>query len=1506
MLRGGLSDKLGNAYEALWTLTEALHVLCAQADEIRLEPFNEDGGGLEFRVTTGGLNVWHQCKSRRNDGRWTIPNLVSAGVLDDFARKLMAPENGVVFVSSDPAADFERLAQLAEKTDTPDIFAAALNQDDQTNILKLPATWPDDLATKFAWLRRVRVETVSEDSLRRNLTMICGLLFTAGAETALDRLASHLDRKTTQTITTETFRADIEALNLGWHARLDPTLGQAITEATNAYLKSLPAMILGGEISTPQLTAAIETALNPSGRLIMVSGGAGSGKSVALARAVREARERGYQVLALRIDQFLDKASAAEIGNALLSHARSPVALLGNSLAGRDCLLVIDQVDAVSERSGRTGRIRDVLFQMVEEARFYPGMRLVLAARRYDLDHDSRLQDLEGSPGAVAVPLTALDWGSEVEPLLSANGLRAERLSERQRAILRIPVNLQIYLTLIAAGERVEGDLSGVRLFDLLVDLRARQFAAMGVTWTPQAALGRLARWMSQAQELAAPATVIADLPLAADLLSSNGLLVRTGDRLQFAHESFFDHSFSADFVSSGESVHGLLTAAQQGLFRRTQVRQIFARLRAQGGRPYLANLRQVMDAQDVRYLVKDAVATWLSDAHSPTRAELALVEEWYARGGAFEPIGRLILNGSAWLPLLIQEGLIGRLIEQGEKPKSLALWLLKKGSVEHQTDIARFLRQWWGGRADRTAELRDWFARLYPDADIGDLAEVYRDVIAATSDAAINNKFEQNFDLGAWAHKDRVVAAKVLAWWLDRWLKAFPKAQPFGRHGENNWRYWLKEIVGSDQEALLEAVWPAFVESLARDRHALASGEINYPELRPPFGNDDSDWIVLIRRALSATAAASPDKVGALLDALPTEGELPLQLVLDAIAANGAALHGRLSALMDRPEIFDIGESGGKWRPFADAARAAFPFLSQAERAGLEARIMTHRPELASIRRAFGRSRDSDTDERARNRDFVAHRLGDVGKTEWAILSTLGPDQLSPGARSRLLELNRKFHGQPLPEAYGIRGGFVRSPIDLEKTAKMTDAQWLSAFARYAGGERHIYLKDEVVGGAEQLAMMLQAQAKSDPGRFVALLERAPADANIQYVVAIVRGVREGASGDTADALALRLFRATARWDRNAFVRELFWLVRQYPSVAQDRDVMTLLIGAATFGEAADDHVRTMNPREPTQIQDLLDGGDVEASGINSERGVAWEALGAVLWDDESKLAEISRLLTRRIEFEPLTSVRMSMYRAINSMVKFDVDLGLELLRRLANKDLSALQSNHGRHVLRWASWNYPDAMHPVLDALVSSDDDGLRALGLTYRAARSLGDETEARSFLDLATDDVLARRICAFVATRNLKSDRIGDTAAAWLVGLFNDPDSRVRDEASQIGWLELLDGDADRSELVRAFLTSATFNDDPEQLMHALGERVDRFAEITFDAIRRVLELKDAWAQEGGHRAAGAVYHLGQTLIALYRACEGDEVREARLLDLFDEYLAADLHEMRAQISEYERL
>lgn len=1503
MLKGGIADKLGNKYEGLWTLLEALRVLRGQADEIRIEPFNEDAAGLEFRVTAQGRNTWHQCKRRLRSGTWTISALESAGILSDFMRKLADAASDCVFVSSDPAPDLRTLAGKATLVDSASNFLDSLGKDDELNLHRLARAWPVDPETLFEWLRRVRVETVSETSLARELTGLCSLLFTGDPAMAVERLAGFLDETVTHVITTERFRTAVEARGLGWQARFDETLKEKLAAATDTYLSSLGQPIAGVEIQTSELTEAVAAALDGRVPVTIVSGSAGSGKSLALSRIVSAARQRGWPVLGFRIDWFLDVRAITDVGTSLVGREENPVGVLGNQAANVDALLVIDQVDAVSEASGRSGRIRELVFQMIDAASYFRRLRVVLACRSYDLDNDSRLKALEKDAKAVAIRMKPLDWTTAVQPVLERLGLSTRRFSDRQREVLSIPINLQLFASLASAGEAVADDLTGAQLFDRLLELRERELRSVGIAWSAHRALTSLANWMSNNQVLTAPTTVLAAFPGAADVLSSHGLVTKAAGRIQFAHESFFDQTFSADFVARGGSVLALLKSDQQRLFRRTQVRQIFARLRDLGHRNYSANLREVMASAEVRYLVKDAVAAWLASVDQPLPAELRIVESWWELGQPYERLASTVTGGRGWLPVLIRSGAIGRLMGAGGARSSLAFWVLRNGAVEHARLVADYLRKWWDGDRARTSELLAWFDRLHPDGPIGELEQLYGDVIAAAPTDSLKLRFEEQFELGAWIHKKQYdLGARVVGRWLTRWMTAFPDSHPFGRADGSNGRYWIKELADQAPTVFLDAVWPAFVEGLGRERLGLASSRLSYPTIR--LDGEDDAWIVLVGEALAKVASESPARAEAHLDTLPFESAPSLWLHLRAIAANGAHLARRLPSLLDSPDLFHLGERGGEWRPFAEAARAAMPFLPDPERRRVEERVMGHRPEYEQARQVLGWAREEGKTLGSDDRAYACRLLGRTGEVERAVLRTIGVDKLGPLASSRLSELERKFSGQPLPEADGARGGYVRSPIPPEKASLMTDAQWLRAIRRYTGNERHIYERDGVVGGAEQLAHVLQTQVKEQPLRFIQLLERLPIDTNPAYPSAVLRGLRESKPEEGATAIGLRGFRAASRWGRDRFRREICWLVVHFPEMGRDPDVLNELLAIATFGDASDTAVRTSPSREKTHVRDLLHGSDdLETSGINGDRGVAWEALAAVLWIEPTALGPVAELLERTEE--ELTSVRMCMLHAINAVLKHDAQRGLALLKQHATRDLVAVHSTRGHHVLRWASYNHTAEMQLVLDRLTGSNDDTLRALGLAMEAGLALHDQARESSFSSAFPDDVLRRRVAAFVAAGNLTADTVGARAARWLHRLFDDPETTVRTEAANVDWSDVLDGQDDRVELAKAFLQSRAFMDEPDRLVRAIEDRIDRFPTLTFDVVARVLEVQEQWSAGGRQRHSLAVHNLGRLLVGLYRAAEGDNVSEDHILDLFDTYLASELRDLGEEIRAYER-
>lgn len=1507
MLGGGIADKIGNEYELRWTLVEAIRVLRGLADEIRLEPFNEDARGLEFRITSAVGDEWHQCK-RQTTGSWTIKALGDAGIVSAFAGKLAAGA-GCVFVSSDPAPAFEKLIEKARLAETSEDFYGdgGIGKGDQVALRDLNALWSVDGQTLFQWLKRCRVEVTSDITLLRRLEDVSGLLFRTSADVAIDRLGRFLLANLGQRLTTAKLRTAVGDLGLEWRAFLDATLDGKFELATQEYLGTLTTAIAGLDLQTEDLDKAVANALEGERPVTVLSGGAGSGKSVALARMIAEAQRRGWPVLAFRIDRYLNVETLVALGDALLETPESPVSAFGNRHATRPTLFVIDQVDAVSEASGRSGRIRELFFRMVDQGAYFPHMRVIAACRSYDLDRDTRLASLTKSLRVTAVKLRPLDWKEAVEPVLRRLDVDPVRFSPSERQLLSTPINLRLLADVADAGMGWAGELTSTRLFDKLMEVRGRDLRQAGYEWTPELALGSIAQSMSDNQDLTAPASVLDPYPGAVDALASRGLITALGGKIQFAHESFFDHSFSRRFTSSGQSVHALLVSDEQRLFRRTQVRQIFSRLRDEAGRRYLKNLREVMEADDVRYLVKDAIAYWLGEVSLATEAERALVEAWFAPDHPMERLARIIFNGKGWLPTLNEGGLLRKWVNDGGARAEFAFWLLTKGVVGHSDLVADFMRRWWNEDPEpRAAELVRWLEKLYPDGPIGSVEDLYGEVLTVLPTTDVKAVLSENFQLGSWVHKSSGVGARIFGLWLRKWMEVFPDGHPFTDDRNHTESYWIDELAKQQPAALLEAVVGPLGLALDRETAALEAGTLDYAELRPPHYVHDQEFLRAIIVAMEAVAADHPDQAERFLEEIGDQSDVALFLRLRAIAANGAGLGHLLIPLLAHARVFKVGDGDGDWQPFAKAAASAMPHLPGPDRVRVEAAVMAYRPEYEWAREYARRVTAGEPLWSTHDtRGYLLHQLRLAGRDERAILVTIGSELLGASAQARLLELERKFPGQPLPEAYGIRGGIVRSPIGDDKARYMSDEQWLRAMRKYDSDAHHVYDHDGVKGGARQLASVLQARTKAEPKRFVAFLERLPDGVGAAYAEAVISGLRES---DAEPEVIVRAIKASKRWAGHDFGRTINWTVQSHAAAGADPGILQWVMDSAEYGEASDTAVRTTNktPRQRVTARELLNrDDDLAASGINGERGAAYEALSTILWDYEATLPAVLSLLERTVETEALGSVRTCMAHTINSVGKYDADKAVALLKRLLAKDPRIITGHATRHMLNWAVHDYPDDVLEIVDALVQSRNKGLQANGYFLESLLALLDEERNQTFVAGFGGNVLRRQMAAYRGAGNVGSDRHGDRAAGWLLSLFKDKSAQVRADTARIEWTEVLDGPADRSAFVRAYLDSPVFDDQSDHLMRALESRVSQWPDLTFDAVEKVLDLSGECTADRRRGHYSTLHHLSRVLIELYRSVAGGSSRERKILDLFDVYLARDAYDFRSELGAYER-
>lgn len=548
---GGEADKFGNSYEGAWTIFHMLLVLVGRAQAITVEDVGELGEGSEFTLTSlHHGDEAHQVKRKQGTANgWTPRRLNDEGVLQ-AARKHVEQGRQFHFISMIPAPKVDDLADYARRSASVEAFLA--------DWLKV-----DDLKTEFtylsgdvygsdqvAWqtLRGIWTHCQDEDGLRRMIDALAGLLLAgAPAKPAALSLGDLAIQNLGVRLTAAVIEERLAEYELS-RAQLvgNPTVVQSVDAVLTSWKTSVerdllePAIARGESI---QLSAALRS--NDT-RVTMVVGAAGAGKSCVLWQSVQELEAEGWPVLAFRLDRLESLASTAEVGEKL-GLGVSPVTALAAVAAGGACLLVIDQLDAVSFASGRIPSGFHTMVDLIQEAAAFPQMRVLLACRAFDVDNDYRIRQLVADKlvGRLEVHPLADD---QVNAAVDAMGPPAAQLTAKQRSLLTSPLNL-VLLSAIADEPDALAFESAGGLLAAYWDRKRRDCVNHRPQSPPryEAVIGALANAMSERQQLMARISVldVDNLTADAEVLASEHVLVQDGRRYAFFHESFFDYAFA-------------------------------------------------------------------------------------------------------------------------------------------------------------------------------------------------------------------------------------------------------------------------------------------------------------------------------------------------------------------------------------------------------------------------------------------------------------------------------------------------------------------------------------------------------------------------------------------------------------------------------------------------------------------------------------------------------------------------------------------------------------------------------------------------------------------------------------------------------------------------------------------------------------------------------------------------------------------------------------------------
>jgi hypothetical protein len=366
---GGESAKLGDHYEAVWTVEAALDVFEGRFKSITVEGFGVESIGVEFYLeTNSGVFQFHSVKRQKDGGDWSVADLcwkdkkTERSILGDlFEKRTRWPNAETRFVSATGANE---LRELEERAKTPKnvgefrgILSPKLQKEFDSRIVPL---CDGDAESAFEALKAIEVILYDHKNLTRSVERRIDGLFnrTDGsqvraddvrrmiAEFILDNLGPKIDRNRISSFLRE------QGLGVqDW--KLDATVKDAVTAANRRYLSETETELINSAPIVRDIAGRIIDALaahESRGALLIAPGG--FGKSCVLAQCVGHLSTSGTPYLCLRIDSFGPCTTARQLGEQMDLRA-SPAVVLAGIANNVPSVLVVDQLDAMSLVSGR-------------------------------------------------------------------------------------------------------------------------------------------------------------------------------------------------------------------------------------------------------------------------------------------------------------------------------------------------------------------------------------------------------------------------------------------------------------------------------------------------------------------------------------------------------------------------------------------------------------------------------------------------------------------------------------------------------------------------------------------------------------------------------------------------------------------------------------------------------------------------------------------------------------------------------------------------------------------------------------------------------------------------------------------------------------------------------------------------------------------------------------------------------------------------------------------------
>jgi len=1501
-IAGGIAGKMGDTYEAKWIARHLLDVIEGKAEWIKYEGVSPEDAGFEFSVSRNGIIEWHQNKRTISNGNWTIKKLSDEGIFENFKRNLIADKTcKSVFVSQDSASQLREITSDSRIANSYDEFKKEIANKEQKQIIdELEKVWNINGEEAWKMLKRIEVITIPECEVVNYIEAVGQYIFETPQSGYFPELREYLNSNFNKKITAEVVKAEINNTNLVLNRVNNiPVLGELIKRRNKEYLDSYGNCAINGEIIKREHANLIYDIISSYGdiKVVALTGVAGHGKSFVLRQFHDLLITNEVPYLCLRIDRYLNCSAVEELGEKLFDIRKNPIAVLKKYCGSKTGVLIIDQVDAVSEVSGRHSAVRDMLMQLIETIKYHNNIKIVISCRTYDFFNDQRLASLIEYEECQNIEVKNLIWDEEVVPLLKKLDVDVSNISEKQKALLRIPVILSVFCQLSPVPEFS----NNCELYNRFIEQKTRMISVkQGTLIDIESICIKLSEEITKAQSLSISKYKTSCSSSDLDIIESEGLIVRTNNEIAFFHESFFDFVYAKGFIRKSVPLLQYLLSEEQTLYKKTEARQILTLLRVADFKAYTQNLTAIFNSDQIRYHLKDTISRWISTVSIPTQEEFEIIKELNEQG--YSTLFSKAMNSPNWFSLLKDNLWFENELNCKECEDKIISWLCYFASQGKLEEVTCLLSNLYNKSVEHAKLIFKWalyLNNLTPSKSfITFLISTIKQHPAEFIEILECSNY--SYCIESWAKNAPEVTVEIIPPVLDAWINLNPDKNPFGHSDQELFtREFYNELSESIPSCFIQRVTKYYLHAIdfeVANKNDWKS-RADFKHLGEGSYNSHSEcFFKSYKNAIISSAKSdivTTKDILCLID--PHKHVSCMHLHLEVIRANSTVFKDNFFSLMKLPQIYKAGLDGTPWESFAGCVKQLLKHVSKTEKEIIETEILNYIPKIQNPKGQYN----------------IALKFGSVDKLnfmkrsmfqQWCILETIGFELLSNNAQKRLTQLRRKRELQcwkiPTPKNYNSIAYPISSPIPYDKCKFLKDEHWLTAIESAPAESFMKSNSPEFTGGASELASALGNETKDNPNRFVRLGLNISYDASFYYLFHILLALSEV---KCSDLVSLKELIKYAHNDpQKRYGEYIARVIKKHAEIGKDKEIKEIIefyLFKQSFIEKEHGCMPTLDDKFnftfPHKVVDK-----VFESGFLSSEGQFWDALLHIMDCNRESEKYVLDLLECALKTCNNITIKCVMVRILTYTSPEHRNRAISLLFNLLNfnannevhsESFYPIMTLYGSYFLQSLFRTHPKQADEITSRMIKHENSNVKYAGIWQESLEALrnGEAFVENTKYMIPEDNYWQLLYSVINSAPEYISNR--DYISSLIQVGFSSKNKEIR-KASR-DFIRHLKKDEVKHyrDLITSYLNSPSF---PEESGMVLKQIIDARVN-TYETLKLASEQVINSNKKGYLATKGIVYlHLNELLKLEYDDSELDHTKRKEILDIIDKMLMID--------------